>query len=168
MMPSSISDFIAAKLRLARQLGIDAVQLPEVDALHAEFLAAGNCLRAQPFGLPDHLPHAGARPLEPRFVGNDDAAIGMKRFADQLLRHVRPVGIGGVDEIDAKLGQPFQRAEGFRPVLGSPQMPLPVIRMAPKPRRLISISPPILNFPDFAASSFAILVTPSLRDEFSC
>ena len=42
----------------------------------------------------------------------------MKRFADQLLRHVRPIGIGGVDAIDAKLGQPFQRAEGFRPVLG--------------------------------------------------
>ena len=51
---------------------------------------------------------------------------------------------------------------------GSPQMPLPVMRMAPKPRRLISISPPILNVPDLLASSFAILVTPSLRDEFSC
>ena len=160
MMSSSISDFIAANF-----------------ALHGAWdrcgatggaTARGRCAPrrvSRSWQLPARAAIRASRPSPTRrgsaagtpLGGNDDAATGMKRFADQLLRHVRPVGIGGVDEIDAKLGQPFQRAEGFRPVPGSPQMPLPVMRMAPKPRRLISISPPILNFPDFAASSFAIL-----------
>src|SRR4029079_19656317 len=40
---------------------------------------------------------------------------------------------------------------------GGPQMPGPVRRMAPKPRRCTSISPPILNEPDSLASSFSII-----------
>ena len=32
---------------------------------------------------------------------------------DQQLRHVRPVGIRRIDEVDAKLGQSLQRAERF-------------------------------------------------------
>src|SRR6476661_8077241 len=41
---------------------------------------------------------------------------------------------------------------------GGPQMPFPVMRMAPKPRRWISISPPTLNDPDLRASSLDIFV----------
>src|SRR4051812_25238145 len=40
---------------------------------------------------------------------------------------------------------------------GMPQTPLPVIRMAPKPRRQTSRSPPILNRPAGAALNSAIL-----------
>src|SRR6187200_2061332 len=40
---------------------------------------------------------------------------------------------------------------------GGPQMPGPVRRIAPKPRRLTSISPPILNEPDLRASSLSII-----------
>ena len=36
-------------------------------------------------------------------------------------------------------------------------MPGPVTRIAPKPRRWISISPPILNEPDLLASSLGII-----------
>jgi hypothetical protein len=39
-------------------------------------------------------------------------------------------------------------------------MPRQVIRMAPKPRRLISISPPILKVPDFAALIVDMTVSP--------
>src|SRR3954451_21963323 len=41
---------------------------------------------------------------------------------------------------------------------GGPQMPGPVIRIAPKPRRQTSMSPPILKKPDLRASSFAISI----------
>jgi hypothetical protein len=37
----------------------------------------------------------------------------MKRLPDQLLRHVRPVGVRGIDEVDAKLRQTLQRADGL-------------------------------------------------------
>src|SRR5580704_16267403 len=37
--------------------------------------------------------------------------------------------------------------------LGSPQTPLPVIRIAPNPSRLTLRSPPIRNWPAFAAGS---------------
>ena len=37
---------------------------------------------------------------------------------------------------------------------GGPQTRGPVMRIAPKPRRWISMSPPILNEPDLRASSF--------------
>ena len=40
---------------------------------------------------------------------------------------------------------------------GGPQMPGPVRRIAPKPRRLTSISPSILNEPDLLASSLSIV-----------
>ena len=83
----------------------------------------------------------------------------MQRLADQLLGDIGAVGIGGVDEVDAELRQALQRADRLgagRPA--SPQMPGPVMRMAPKPRRWISISPPILNDPDLRASSLVIFV----------
>ena len=37
----------------------------------------------------------------------------MERFADELFGHVGPVGICGIDEVDAKLGQTLQRADGL-------------------------------------------------------
>jgi hypothetical protein len=35
----------------------------------------------------------------------------MQRLADQFFRHVRSVAVGGIDEIDADLGQPAQRGQ---------------------------------------------------------
>jgi hypothetical protein len=102
-----------AELLIARHLGIDAVQLPKPDLLHTELLAALERFLAQPLRPPIHLPNAGAKPLEPGLGGDQHAAIRMKRLADQLLRHVRPVGVRGIDEVDAKLRQTLQRADGL-------------------------------------------------------
>jgi hypothetical protein len=52
------------------------------------------------------------------------------------------VGVGGVDEVDAQLDGPTQHRLGLVAVRCSPQMPLPVRRMAPKPSRLTVRSPP--------------------------
>jgi hypothetical protein len=41
--------------------------------------------------------------------------------------------------------------------LGGPQMRGAVMRIAPKPRRWTSMSPPILNEPDLRASSLALI-----------
>ena len=38
----------------------------------------------------------------------------MQRLVDKLLRHVRAVGIGRVDEIDTEFRQALQRANGLR------------------------------------------------------
>src|SRR5271165_614581 len=47
---------------------------------------------------------------------------------------------------------------------GGPQIPLPTMRMAPKPRRLTSNASPILNRPDRAAFDMG---TPGVRRRFS-
>ena len=47
---------------------------------------------------------------------------------------------------------------------GRPQTRGPVMRIAPKPSRLISMSPPILKDPDLQASIFAILTFPCLAN----
>src|SRR4051794_5235714 len=46
-------------------------------------------------------------------------------------------------------------ASGFS---GGPQMPGPVMRMAPKPRRVTSMSPPIANVPDAIAVTVTVTV----------
>ena len=48
----------------------------------------------------------------------DESLVGMQRLADQPLRHVRAVAVGGVDEVDAQLGDAPQRAQHFRAVGG--------------------------------------------------
>jgi hypothetical protein len=44
-------------------------------------------------------------------------AIGMERFLDKTFGNVRAIGIGGIDEIDAKFRKAPQRADGFVTVL---------------------------------------------------
>ena len=71
------------------------------------------------------------------------------------LRDLWPVGVRGVDEIDLKLAEALESPDsvwpGWTPDAG------PVMRIAPKPRRLTSMSPPILNEPDLRASSLALI-----------
>src|SRR6476469_5125673 len=49
--------------------------------------------------------------LRPCLGRDQHAAIRMKRFLDQLLGDIRPIGIGGIDKIDAELGQTPQGAK---------------------------------------------------------
>ena len=58
-------------------------------------------------------------------------AIGRERLFDQLLGEIGAIGIGGVDEIDAEVGQPAQRLQSFVAIGVGPQIPLPTMRIAP-------------------------------------
>ena len=49
--------------------------------------------------------------------------IGVQRLGDQLLADLGPVGVGGVDQVDAELDDPAQHALG----------PVAVGRLAPDP-----------------------------------
>ncbi len=50
-------------------------------------------------------------------LGRDlDLAVRMQGLADQGLREIRTVGIGGVDEIDPEVGQALQRPDRLVPV----------------------------------------------------
>lgn len=104
------------ELLVARHLRVDAVQLPQPDPLDPELLAALDRLLAQIIRAPVHLPDARARPPEPSLGGNQDAVIRVERFADEPLGDVRPIGIRGVDEIDAELGHALQRPKRFRSI----------------------------------------------------
>ena len=85
---------------------------------------------------------------------------------DKLLGDIRPVGVRSVDEIDAKLRQAFECPDRLCPVKRRPLDAGPVMRIAPKPRRWTSMSPPILNEPDLRVSSFAIVLIPSALAQF--
>src|SRR5206468_4626151 len=91
------------ELFVARHSQIDPMELPEIDLLDSE-------LPETPFGLRDQMRGASVRdPLvrprarEARLGRDQQSFIGMKRLADQLLRHIRAVTVGRVDEVDADL-----------------------------------------------------------------
>src|SRR5262249_33613910 len=90
---------------------IDAVQLPEVDALDAEAPQAPLHAPAQVVGPAVRHPLIGTRALEPALGRNEEAVIGMQGFADQLFADGRAVAVGGIDEVDAEIGQAAQRTE---------------------------------------------------------
>ena len=45
-------------------------------------------------------------------------AIGMECFRDDLFADIGPVGVGGVDEVDAEFDRALEDALGFRAVFG--------------------------------------------------
>ena len=49
---------------------------------------------------------------------DDDAVIRVQGLADQFLGHIRPVGVGGVDEVDAEFDGAAQNANAFVAVIG--------------------------------------------------
>jgi hypothetical protein len=79
--------------------------------------------------------------IEPDRVADDfwREAVALKRYRSHPMMLI---------------GDEPQSYPSYRDI--APKMPEPVMRIAPKPRRWISISPPILNEPDLRASSFAI------------
>ena len=46
--------------------------------------------------------------------------VGVQRLADELLGHVGPVGVGGVEEVDAQLDGPSQHGNGPVVIIGGP------------------------------------------------
>src|SRR5690606_30846399 len=105
------------KLLLARHLGIDAMELPQVDLLDPETLEAALKPLPQRFRAAIDPPCVRPGPLKPG-LGRDDEAvgIGVKGLADQLLADMRPIAFSGVDEVDAEFGQPEQDTQRLVPI----------------------------------------------------
>ena len=106
------------ELLACRHFRIDAMQLPQVDRLDAEPPAAGMRLLDQIFRPAERNPdvRSGARKAA---LGRDmDLVVGRERFTDQLFGKIGPVGIRGVNEIDAKVGKPTERLQDLRAIGG--------------------------------------------------
>jgi hypothetical protein len=85
------------------------MQLPQVDDLDAETPAARMRLLDQIFRPADRNPDVWPGAREPALGRDVDLAIRREGLADKLLGKIGAIGIGGVDEVDAKVGQPAQR-----------------------------------------------------------
>src|SRR5215211_324354 len=77
--------------------------------------------------------------------------IRVERLMDELFADVGPVRVGGVNEIDAQLDRTTQHRLRLLGVGWRTPMPSPVIRIAPKPRRLTVRSPPTSIVPAIPA-----------------
>src|SRR2546430_8333423 len=96
------------ELLLARDLGVDAVQLPQVDGLDAEPAHAHEAALAQVLRASEFRPEAWAVARKAALRRDVDAVKRMQRLVDQFLGVLRAVCVGGVDEIDAELRQPLE------------------------------------------------------------
>jgi hypothetical protein len=87
-----------------RSLGVDAVKLPEIEALELEAAKAHFDLLVEVFGAGYWEPLVGALAGEAGLGGDDDTlGVGREGFADETLGDLGAVGVGGVDEVDAEL-----------------------------------------------------------------
>jgi hypothetical protein len=99
---------------LVRDLGIGGVQLVEVDAVDPQAFQRSLAGLAQVLGAPVAGPLARTGPGQAA-LGRDHQAVGvgMKRLGDQLLADIGPVGVGGVDQVDAELDCAPQHGDRF-------------------------------------------------------
>lgn len=104
-----------------RDLGVDPVQLIEVDPLHTQVAQAQFGLLPQVLGTAERAPVTRARTGQPA-LGGDHQVLGvrMQRLADELLADERAVGIRGVDEVHTQLGGPAQHPHGLLGILRLP------------------------------------------------
>ena len=80
--------------------------------------------------------------------------VGVQRLGDQSLGDFRSVRVCRVDQVDVELdGAPQHALALVRVSRGSPHTPSPVSRIAPKPRRLTVVSPPMSKVPDALAET---------------
>ena len=103
-------------------LGVDAVQLPQVDALDTEPAQRHLHALAQVVGPPDCRPLVGALAGETALGSDDHAAVRVgaalvERLAQQVLADEGAIGVGGVDEVDAHIDGFADHADG-RVVVG--------------------------------------------------
>src|SRR5688572_18777063 len=89
-----------AELIVARYLGIDTVQLPQVDTLHTESAQAVLDALAQIRRLALAHPLVGPGPHEATLGRNDQALVGSELLSDQAFAHLGAVAVGGIDEVD--------------------------------------------------------------------
>src|SRR6185437_7655653 len=106
------------ELLARRHFRIDAMQLPQVDDLDAEAPAARMRLLDQIFRPAERNPDVRAGASEPALGRDMDLAIRSKRFPNELLGEIGAVRIGGVDEVDAEIGQAAERLQSLRAISG--------------------------------------------------
>ena len=133
-----------AELVRERDLRVDAVQLEQVDALdtespkaHLDLLGAGK--PAEPLSATRPGPVA----YEPGLRGDEQVCrIGVQGLAQDLLasRRARTASAVSMKSTPSSTARRTTRMHSSRSS-GSPQMPGPVSRMAPKPRRCTVLSP---------------------------
>src|SRR5438093_920216 len=83
---------------------VRGVKLIEVDALESQTLQATVQRPAQMLGAAVRVPAAPSGAHDPALGADDQAfGVGMQGFSDEGLGSVRPVAVGGVEEIDAEL-----------------------------------------------------------------
>ena len=82
------------------------MKLPQVELLDAESLQTALGLGNQIGGVPVRHPPVRPRAREARLGSDQQPFVRMKGLVDQLLRHMGPVAVGRIDEIDAELGEP--------------------------------------------------------------
>ena len=109
---------------LVWDLGVRAVKLVEIDLFDLQSLEAALTGRAQMLGTTVRLPLSWPWPQQPT-LGRDHELlrIGVEGLGDQSLADLRPIGIGGVDEVDAELQRAAQH----------PLALLAIGRLAPDP-----------------------------------
>ncbi len=107
------------KLLVGIDLGVDAVQLKQIQGIHLQLAQAQFGLLAQVFGAAHGDPLVGSGPGKPDF-GGDPQTLGvrMQRLGDDFLADVRAVGVGGVDEVHSQFDGPTDDGDGGVPVGG--------------------------------------------------
>ena len=114
ILPSCCSFSEFADLVLGGELVVDAVQLEQVDGLHAETAQTHLAFLTQIGRVAEHGPRVGPGAQQAGFGRDDDAVrVGVQRLFDQFLGHVGTVGIGGVDEVHPELDETAQHADAF-------------------------------------------------------
>ena len=102
---------------LHRHLGIHGVQLVEIDPLQPQPLQAPVNTLLQILRPPVRHPLPGAWPGKPALGRDDDSfRVRMQRFSDQELARLRPVGIGGIDQVHVQLDRAFENSACLIPI----------------------------------------------------
>ena len=103
-----------AELILLGDIRIDAVQLPEIDALEPQAAKTAFQPFAQTVRPAVDRPLSRAGAFEPAFRGDHQSfGIRMERFGDQFFADVRSIRFRCVDEVDAELDGPAEDRDGL-------------------------------------------------------
>ena len=100
---------------LVGHLAVGGVQLIEVNSIDPEPAQRALAGPLQMLGVSVAWPFAWPGALHAALRRNRDPLVGMQRLGDQLLAHLGAVGVGGVDQVYAELGQPPQQPPVPRP-----------------------------------------------------
>ena len=100
-------------------LGVDAMKLPKVEALYFQAAEAHLDLLLEVFGAAYFGPSVWALTGKSSFCGDDyPLGIGAEGLAYQPFADLRPIGIRGIDEVDAEFHRTSQNAFAFFGVFG--------------------------------------------------